>query len=142
MKPRHLVLKPSYRLAYILALVSFLAGVLVIIMPFSCLLKLASITSLIFVTTYSIANNALLLLPWSCHALHLNNDDEIILTQRNGKELKVTALPTSLVMPQLTVLNLRAQGQLLSRSIVLLADSVDADDARLWRVWLKWGVRC
>jgi hypothetical protein len=44
-------------------------------------------------------------------------------------------------MPQLTVINMRAKGQLWSRNMMLLADNTDVEEARLWRVWLKWGLK-
>lgn len=141
MKPRQLVLKPSYRLACLLALVSFLACVLVLIMPFSGLLKLTALVLLMLVATYSIARDALLILPWSCYFLTLNKDQEVVVAQKNGKILIVRVLPTSLVMPQLTVINFRAKSHYWSRNLIILSDSIDADEWRLWRVWLKWGIK-
>jgi hypothetical protein len=141
MKPTKLVLKPSRRLAYILALVSLFASVLVICLPFTWLCKAALLLMIIPVTAYATARDALLILPWSCHLLTLNKDNEIVVTQKNGKKFVVKILPTSLVMPQLTVINMRAKGQLWSRNMILLADNADVEEARLWRVWLKWGLK-
>lgn len=141
MKPSQLVLKPSHRLVCLLVMMSFFACVLILYMPFGLALKTSAIGFLMLIATHSIARDALLALPWSPHALHITQDDDIVLTQKNGKELIVKILPTSLVTPQLMVLNLRAQSQILTRSIVVLADSVDANHARLWRVWLKWRVK-
>lgn len=140
MKPRQLALKPSRRLAYILALVSLFACVLVICLPFSLQHKVLLVSFILLVTAYSIACDALLILPWSCHLLTLNKEHDISLVQKNGQNFEVKILPTSLVGPQLTVLNVKIQGRLRTRNIILLADSADANDARLWRVWLKWGV--
>lgn len=140
MKPRQLALKPSRRLAYILALVSLFACVLVICLPFSLQYKVLLVSVILLVTAYSIACDALLILPWSCHLLMLNKENDISLVQKNGQNFVVSILPTSLVGPQLTVLNLKIQGRLRTRNIILLTDSADANDARLWRVWLKWGV--
>ena len=44
-------------------------------------------------------------------------------------------------MTQLTLINMRGTSQLWLRTIILLADSADAEEARLWRVWLKWGLK-
>lgn len=139
MKPRQLALKPSRRLAYILALVSLFACVLVICLPFSLQYKVLLVSVILLVAAYSIACDALLILPWSCHLLTLNKENDISLVQKNGQNFVVSILPTSLVGPQLTVLNLKIQGRLRTRNIILLTDSADANDARLWRVWLKWG---
>jgi hypothetical protein len=141
MKPMQLALKPSCRLAYILALVSFFACLLVIFLPFSWQCKAILLLLVTLAATYSITCDALLILPWSCHLLTLNKDNEIVYTQKNGKCFVVNVLPTSLVMPQLSVINIRAKGELWPRNIILLPDSADAEEARRWRVWLKWGVK-
>jgi hypothetical protein len=141
MKPRQLVLKPSRRLTYILALVSLFACVLVMYLPFTWLCKAALLLMIVPATAYSIARDALLILPWSCYLITLNKDNEIVITQKNGKSFVVKVLPTSLVRPQLTVISMRAKGQLWSRNMIILADSADAVEARLWRIWLKWGLK-
>lgn len=141
MKPRQLVLKPSRRLTYILVLVSLFASVLVICLPFTWLCKAALLLMIVLATAYSVACDALLILPWSCHLLTLNKNNEIVLTQKNGKSFVVIVLPTSLVRHQLTVINMRGKGQLWSRNMVILADSADAEEARRWWVWLKWGLK-
>jgi hypothetical protein len=110
-------------------------------LPFTWLHKAALLLMTVLVATYSVACDALLILPWSCHQLTLNKDNEIVVTQKNGKNFFVKVLPTSLVMTQLTVINMRGTGQIWSRNIILLADSADAEEARLWRVWLKWGLK-
>ena len=66
---------------------------------------------IILVTAYSVARDALLILPWSANSLALNKDHGIVLTQKNGKNFVVKVLPTSLVMPQLTVMNMRTKDQ-------------------------------
>ena len=141
MKPSQLVLKPSRRLAYLLLLVSVAAGVVLLCIPISYLFKLALPLLITLGSAYSIAADALLALPRSTILLTLDKENDIVLTQKNGKSFVVTILPTSLVMPQLTVLNLRFKGQYLPRSVVILADSADCRQARLWRVWLKWGLK-
>ena len=110
MKPRQLVLKPSRRLAYILLLVSLFALLLVMCLPFTWLHKAALFLMTVLVAAYSVACDALLILPWSCHLLTLNKDNEIVVTQKNGKNFFVKVLPTSLVMTQLTVINMRGTG--------------------------------
>lgn len=141
MKPTQLVLKPSPRLACLLAFVSLLAIMLIVQMPFGLVCKAELTMIVIVLTAYSIACDALLILPWSCHLLTLNKDNAIVLVQKNGKTLVVNILPTSLVMPQLTVINMRVKGGFWSRSMIVLADSADAEEARFWRVWLKWGLK-
>ena len=85
MKPRQLVLKPSRRLAYILLLVSLFALLLEMCLPFTWLHKAALFLMTVLVATYSVACDALLILPWSCHQLTLNKDNEIVVTKRMVK---------------------------------------------------------
>lgn len=141
MKPTQLALKPSRLLSFLLALVSLVASVLLICLPFGFWWKVGLISIILLLSAYSIALSALLLLPWSCHYLTLNKDSEIELTQKNGKKFLIKVLPTSLVTPQLTVINLIANGHYLSRHILLLPDNVQADEARLWRIWLRLGLK-
>ncbi len=141
MKPTQLVLKPSSRLAYILVLVSFFAIVLVVCLAFPLLCKAALLLMIMLATAYAIARDALLILPWSCHLLTLNKENEIVVSQKNGESFVVKVQPTSLVLPQLMVINMRIKGRVLSRNMIILADSADAEEARLWRVWLKWGLK-
>ena len=141
MKPTQLVLKTSRRFAFILAFVGLFACVLVMFLPITWPYKAALLLLITLSTAYAIANDALLILPWSAHLLTLNKDNDIVFTQKNGKNLLVKVMPTSLVMPQLSVINMRAKGQFYARHIILLADFADTDEARLWRVWLKWGLK-
>jgi len=77
--------------------------------------------------------------PWSCHLLTLNKDNEIVLTQKNGKCFVVNVLPTSLVINP--VINIRAKGELWLRNFILLLDNADTEEARRWRFWFKLGVK-
>jgi len=141
MKPTQLALTPSRRLTVILTLVSFIACALVFFLPFTWQCKAALLLVIIPATAYSVACNALLILPWSCCLLTLNKDNDIVLTQKNGSSFVVNILPTSLIMPQLSVINLSAKSPFWMLSIVLLADNAEPEAARLWRIWLKWGLR-
>ena len=132
------MLKLSLRLIYILALVSLFVCVLLIFLPFSWQCKAILLLLVTLAAAYSITCDVLLILPCSCHLLILKKDNEIVPTQNNGKSFVVKVHQTSLVMPQLTVINMRAKGQLWSRNLIKLVDS--AEEAFLWRVWLKWGL--
>ena len=50
-------------------------------------------------------------------------------------------LGTSYVSPQLTILNLRAEGRCFVRHVVLVPDNVEARDFRRLRTWLRWASR-
>ena len=64
--------------------------------------------------------------------------DNIVLTMRNGEQLRARVLSNSLVTPLLTVLNVLPHDTYFSRSIIIMPDSMDADAFRQLRVCLKW----
>jgi toxin CptA len=70
--------------------------------------------------------------------LKINVKGELLL-QQDGDWLEVKVLASSLVLPYLTVLNLKLPGRRWPLNIVLLPDSLDAQDYRKLRVWLRWG---
>ena len=135
-----LVLKPSLCLAWILSSVSVAACLLCAWMPLPIWGKLLLILLIAGISIYLILRDALLALPWSWREISLNAKDEIVFTQNNDLSLHVEIQPSSVVMPLLTVLNVKPRGRLCSRSLVLLSDSADTDELRRWRAWLKWGL--
>ena len=141
MKPSRLVLKPSYYLACLLGLVSILAVLLLLTLPMLFWLKLALLGLVVTVSTYLILRDALLALPNAWREISLNQKDEISLTQQNGLSFVATIQHSSVVMPFLTVLNVKLSGRFWSSSLILLPDSADADAFRRWRVWLKWALK-
>ncbi|MDH4456020.1 MAG: hypothetical protein QE262_00540 [Candidatus Methylopumilus sp.] len=66
---------------------------------------------ILLLMAYSVARDALLILPWSANSFALNKDHDIVITQNNGKNFVVKVLPTSLLMPQLTLMNVRTKDQ-------------------------------
>ncbi|MFM9912332.1 MAG: protein YgfX [Methylophilaceae bacterium] len=58
--------------------------------------------------------------------------------QQDGDWLEAKVLGSSLVLPYLTVLNLKLPNGRWPLNVVLLRDSVDAESFRRLRVWLKW----
>jgi toxin CptA len=58
---------------------------------------------------------------------------------RAGAWFPATVLGSSFVSPWLTVLHLKLEGRRFVLPVVLLPDSLAADDFRRLRVWLRWG---
>lgn len=70
-------------------------------------------------------------------ALHLGKGGALEV-ETSGTRLAATVLPTTTVLPGLTVLLLRSAGRTLA--LTLPADAMPADDHRQLRLWLKWQV--
>lgn len=63
-------------------------------------------------------------------------DGSLLVAEPTADWQPVELLPGSLVSPMCTVLRLRVDGH--ARSVVVLADSLDGEDYRRLRVWLRW----
>lgn len=85
------------------------------------------------------ANCLYLSYPSSTAAVAIKLDKgQIIVTQRNGRQLAGKVLPDSIVMPPLTIINFLPQDSRVTRSVIILPDSPDADAYRQLRVGLTW----
>ena len=138
-KPIQLVLQPSYFQAALLAVVGLGACLIVGCMPMLVSLKLFVCVLIVLATTYFIAQEALLCLPWSCTGLALNSKGELSVTRRDGVESATTVLHTSFVAAYLTILNLKVGSSRWRRNLILTPDRVDSLAFRHLRVWLRWG---
>lgn len=137
-KPIRLVLQPSYRLAAILAAAGLGACIIVAVMPMMTSLKYIICIPAALSAIYFIAQDALLILPWSLTGLDLNGRSELAVTDRRGIQTAVAVMPSTFVAAYLTVLNLRLDTHFWQRSLILTPDRVDHDVFRQLRVWLRW----
>lgn len=87
---------------------------------------------------YYLLRDAWLGLPTSCIGL-IQEGEGAVLLRRDGTRLSCAILQDSLVMPYLTVLNVLPPESRFARSVVILADSMEAESFRQLRVWLRWG---
>ncbi len=60
---------------------------------------------------------------------------------RGGDWHEARILGSTYVSPLVSVLNLRLDGHIITRHIVIVPDSADAEDFRRLRVRLRWGYR-
>ncbi len=72
-------------------------------------------------------------------ALRLEGE-HVVLFNRKGDESVGKLLRSSLVMPQMVILNIALPKHFWRINIVLMPDSMDAESFRQLRVALKWGV--
>jgi toxin CptA len=141
MKPVQMVLRPALKLAYLLALVTLAACVVLLLLPLHFLLKAGLALLILLVAVYLIARNVLLILPYSWASLVLNAQDEIVITQQDGKFFVCRILPDSVVFSYCTILRLKLSTSWFARNLVLVPESADAETLRRWRIWLRWGMR-
>lgn len=133
-------IKPSRRLALVLcaahAAVAGTSLVLGLPMP----VKIALV--LLIGTSWGIClyGPALLRSNDSVIGLELKDDGAVSFQTRSGEWREGRLLGSSFVSPYLTILNLRSEDRFLARHVVIVPDSVDAEEFRRLRVRLRWGV--
>lgn len=136
--PIVLDLHPAYMLTILLVTVAIAACGIIFFMPISLLIKLFALILVLVYTLFFIAQDALLLLPWSYCRLEINAQDELLITRKDGVTMPVDLLPNSFVAAYLTVLNVNICGSRWRRSLILTPDRLDAQAFRQLRVWLRW----
>ncbi len=83
-------------------------------------------------------HHALLASPKSIVAFKLNDAMECTLETKNGKRITCEILGSTFVAPYLVVLNLKPLNGRSSRSVTILADTIDAGLFRQLRILLRW----
>lgn len=144
MKPIRLDFKPSKIVSFLLTAISMGALCIVMLLTLPWLIKLVLGMMIIVSACYAICKHGLLLLPWSCIGVKVNNKNELELLRKDGKALQVTVMPNSVVTPYLTVFNSRQieaswQRRFFAQHVIIFNDAVDTEHYRQFRVWLRWG---
>lgn len=85
-----------------------------------------------------VAKDALRTLPQSIVGMEIRGDGSCILETRSWARKEYKLLASSFVAPYLTVLNFKPAGECFVKSVVILPDSIDAEDFRRLRVLLRW----
>jgi hypothetical protein len=139
MKPVEMVLRPAFKLAYLLMVISVMACLVLLFLPLAIFLKIILVLSVLMSAAYFILRDVLLALPHSWQSLSLTSRDEIMLTQKNGKTFMCSVLPDSVVFSYCSVLRLKLKGCFWARSLVLVEEGAEPEIFRRWRVWFRWG---
>ena len=134
-------LLPSRRLTLMLGFAHTAAIALLWPLAMPVTAKLAVAMVLVASLIFTLRQNALLLAPGSVVAFDLSDEMACTLETRRGQKIACALLGSSFVAPYLTVLNLKPEGKFLTRSVVILADSMDAEEFRQLRVLLRWKYR-
>lgn len=131
-----MTLRPSIRLASLLAAMHCGAIYLVLALPIPAKLWMAAL--MVISLVHTIMRHALLASPSSAVFLKMEGET-CLLILKNGREVRGTLLGSTYVSPYLTLLNLKERKKLLSHSVIILPDAVDREEFRALRVRLRWG---
>ena len=131
-------LKPSIHLTVILCIAHFMTisvwWQLTLPTDFKLIGSVILLVSLILYCRH----HALLTSAKSIVALELNDAMECTLETRQGKHITCEILGSTFVAPYLVVLNLKSPNDASTRSVIILADAIDAELFRQLRVLLRW----
>ncbi len=136
-----MTLRPSRRLATILIAAHVATGGLVLTLSLPSWLTAAAGVMLLVSAVCGVHRYALLRSPGAITALAFSDREALRLTLRDGSTQDGHVLGSSTVGTTLTILNIALAGKRLPVHVVLLGDSLAAEDFRRLRVWLRWGPR-
>lgn len=122
----------------LLSLVHFVATGLLWMLALTLGIKAMGTFVLIISLIYYLKQDALLTANNAVVALALSDEMQCALTTRSGESIACSILGSTFVAPYLTVLNLKPAENFFTRSVVILPDSMDAEEFRQLRVWLRW----
>ena len=130
-------LRPSWILAAILAVAhgAAIAAVVVVEMP----LWLTFVVMVALIANLSLElRHASLRMPDAVVAIEISSGNVLSIQTRRGEWLEYEVLGNTYVLSFLTILNLKQTDSGASKRIVILPDSIAAEDFRKLRVWLRW----
>ncbi|MEO8442027.1 MAG: protein YgfX [Betaproteobacteria bacterium] len=131
-------LKPSRLLAAIVLLAHAAAIAVVLIVELPQWLKVVAIALLFAQCVAVVRRQAFLMGATAATAIEITSDHRINVETRAAGWCEYEVLGSTYVTPYLTVLNLRQSDTRVARHVLLLPDSLNADDFRKLRVWLRW----
>ena len=134
----HISLNPSRLLAAILITAHAGAIGLILNVELPQWVKFAAAVGLVIQCIIVVYRDALLRGAKPIIALEVTSDHGINIQTRRGGWQECKVLGSTYVTPFLTIMNLRLSGERMARHVTLLPDSLDRDEFRRLRVWLKW----
>ena len=130
--------KSSKRLALLLSVGHLAAIALVWPLAVPLWLKLGLSLALSLSLVFFIRRDALLIARDSIVTVDLYEDGSCALQTQAGEWQDCALLDSSVISPYLTILNLKSESRWQVRYATLLPDSLEAEDFRRLRVWLRW----
>lgn len=135
-----LELRPSLQLAALLACLYGGAVACVLIVPVAVWIHALAVAALSASGIHAVLLHARCALPASIRMLEMDENCACQLVDARGSRTDARLLPSSVVLPWLTVLAFStASGR--RRTLLLVPDRVDADAYRRLRVLLRWRCR-
>ena len=133
-----ITLQPSRILTAILVLAHGAAIAMVALAGMPLWLELIAIAALAASLVFELRQTALLRAPDAVITLEIASDDKFSIQTRRGEWIECELLGSTYVASFLTILNLKALDGGRSKHAVILPDSLDEEDFRKLRVWLRW----
>ena len=132
-------LRPSRILTAILVAAHGGAIAVVALVAMPLWLKLMAIAALAVSLVAAVRRAALLLAPGSVVAIEIGLDDSLSIQTRRGSRIgECEVLASTYVAGFLAIINLREPETRAVRHVIVLTDSIDGEDFRRLRVWLRW----
>ncbi len=133
-----ITLRPSRILTAILVLAHGAAIAMVALAGMPLWPELIAIAALAANLVYDLRQTALLRAPGALIALEIASDDKLTVKTRRGEWIECAVLGSTYVTSFLTILNLKVIDSGRNTRAVILPDSLEAEDFRKLRVWLRW----
>ncbi|WP_407896836.1 protein YgfX [Ferrigenium sp. UT5] len=131
---------PSRILTCFLVLSAIVCLCAICCLPWAAGWKAAGVAGLLVVAGFSLMRDAWLRLPQSCVAFELTAPRRLSLVPLAGDPVAGVISDSSFVSPYLTLINIRTDtGR--RRSLVIMPDSLQAEDYRRLRVRLRWSTQ-
>lgn len=131
-------LHSSLQLTVLVGLAHAGAAVVCLVVDVPGLARLLILLGIAASCVHALRGPALLRAMGSITALELKEGGELSIQTRRGDWCAATLLGSSFVGPYLTVLSLKIEKSPFARHAVIMPDSLNAEDFRKLRVWLRW----
>ncbi|MFO1290082.1 MAG: protein YgfX [Nitrosomonas sp.] len=131
-------LKSSQQLTLMFSVAHMGCIIIIALLDGSIVLKASGMLLLVLSLIYYIRLYALLQSPNAIVSFYLSDHSTCITQTRSGQQLHWHIQGSSFVTPYLTVLSLKSNQSFFDRSIVIFPDSINAEQFRQLRVWLRW----
>jgi toxin CptA len=131
-------LRPSGLLVAVLTVAHAAAITIVLMVDLTLWLQAIAVALLIAQCVLVVRRQALLAGAGAVIAIEVTSDHRFNAETRAAGWCEYDVLGSTYVTPYLTVLNLRQPGKRGARYVTLLPDSLNAEDFRKLRVWLRW----
>ena len=131
-------LRPSRILAATLVLAHGVAIAMIVMAGMAPWLDALAIAALVASLVFSVRQSALLRATDAVIGLEITSDDKFSIQTRRGGWIECEVLGSTYVISFLAILNLKRTDSGKITHAVILPDSLDTEEFRKLRVWLRW----